>query len=80
MIQLYLMHQSRQTDLQRNINEDLVYLKEYFVINKLSLNIEKCEFRTLGSQQRLAKFKVVNIKIDEIDIVKMTTSKYLIYN
>ncbi len=27
------------TDLERNINEDLVYLKEYLVINKLSLNI-----------------------------------------
>ncbi len=37
-------------DLERNINEDLVYLKEYFVINKLSLNIQKCEFLTVGTQ------------------------------
>ncbi len=29
------------TELERNINEDLVYLKEYFVINKWSLNIQK---------------------------------------
>ncbi len=64
------------TDLERNINEDLVYLKEYFVINKLSLNIQKCEFLTVGTQQCLTKFRDVNIKIDEIDIVKVTTSKY----
>ncbi len=65
------------TNLEKNINEDFVYLKEYFVINKLSLNIQKCKFLTVGSQQCLAKFKDVNIKIDEIDIVKVTTSKYL---
>ncbi len=35
------------TDLERNINEELVYLKEYFVMNKLSLNIQKCEFLTV---------------------------------
>ncbi len=38
------------TDLERNINEDLMYLKEYFVVNKLSLNIQKCEFLTVGTQ------------------------------
>ncbi len=65
------------TNLEKNINEDFVYLKEYFVINKLSLNIQKCKFLTVGMQQCLAKFKDVNIKIDEIDIVKVTTSKYL---
>ncbi len=65
------------TDLERNINEDLVYLKQYFVINKLSLSIQKCEFLTVGTQQRLTKFKDVNIKINEIDIVKVTVSKYL---
>ncbi len=52
------------TDLEININEDLVYLKQYFVINKLSLNIKKCEFLTVGTQQRLTKFNDVNIKID----------------
>ncbi len=65
------------TDLKRNINEDFVYLKEYFVISKLSLNIQKCEFLTVGTQQRLTKFKDINIKVDEIYIVKVTTSKYL---
>ncbi len=43
----------------------------------LSLNIQKCEFQTVGTQQCLTKFKYVNIKIDEIDIVKVTPSKYL---
>ncbi len=65
------------TDLERNINEDPVYLNEYFVINKLTLNIQKCEFLTVGKLQHLTKFKDVNIKIDEIDIVKVTTSKCL---
>ncbi len=63
------------TDLERNINEDLI--KEYIAINKLFLNIHKCAFLTIGTQQRLTTFKYVNIKIDEIDIVKVTTSKYL---
>ncbi len=65
------------TDFERNTNVDLVYLKEYFVINKLNLNIHKCEFLTVGIQKHLTKFRDVNIKIDEIDIVKVTTSKYL---
>ncbi len=73
-----LSYASKSTrDLERNINEDLVYLKEYFVINKLSLNIQKCEFLTVGTHQRLTKFNDANIKIDEIDIVNVTTSKYL---
>ncbi len=76
MIQLYFMHQVNNR-LRKNINEDLVYLNNYVVTNKLSLNIQKCEFLTVGTQQHLTKFKHVNIQIDEIDIVKVTTSKYL---
>ncbi len=59
------------TDLGKNINEDLVYLKDYIAINKWRLNIQKCEFLTVGTQQHLTKFKDVNIKIDAIDIVKV---------
>ncbi len=32
------------------LTTDLVYLKEYFVINKLSFNILKCDFRKVGTQ------------------------------
>ncbi len=49
------------TDLERNSNEDIVYLKEYFVINKLSFNIQKCEFLTVGTWQCLTMFKDVDI-------------------
>ncbi len=73
-----LSYTSKSTaDLERNINEEAVYLKEYYVINKLSLNIQKCEFLIVGTPQCMTKFKEVNIKIDEIDIVKVITSKYL---
>ncbi len=68
------------TDVDWNINEDLVYLNKYFVINKLCLNIQKGEFLTIRTQQHLKlryKFKDVNINVDEIDIVKVTTSIYL---
>ncbi len=55
-----LSYASKSTpDLEWNINEDLVYLKEYFVINKLSLNIQKCEFLTVGTQHHLSVFQEV---------------------
>ncbi len=57
------------TDLER-------YLKEYFVINKLSFNIQTCEFLTVGTPQCLTRFKDVNIKIENINIVKVSISKY----
>ncbi len=46
------------------------------IVNTLSLNINKCEFLTVGTSECSTKFKDVNIKIDEIDIVKVTSSKY----
>ncbi len=70
------MHQSQQ-QTQKEILMKTLYINEYFVINKLSLNIQKCEFLTVGTKQHLTKFKNVNIKMDEIYIVKVTTSKYL---
>ncbi len=47
------------------------------IVYPSGFNIQKCEFLTVGTQPRSTKFKDVNIKIDEIDIVKVTTSKYL---
>ncbi len=39
------------TNYERNINENLVYLNEYIVINTLTLNIQKCAFLRAGTHQ-----------------------------
>ncbi len=39
-------------------------LKEYFNLNRLSINITKCEFMPIGTYQALKKILNINIHID----------------
>ena len=45
--------------LQSVINSELERLKSWLITNKLSLNIAKTEFMTIGSRQRINATQVV---------------------
>ncbi len=57
-------------ELENNLNSDLCKISEYFNINRLNLNVPKCEFMLIGTYQSLAK-------INNEPLHKVTISKYL---
>ncbi len=64
-------------ELENNLNSDLSKMSEYFNINKLSLNVPKCEFMLIGIYQSLAKMPEMSIHINNEPLHKFTISKYL---
>ncbi len=48
--------------METTITNDLDKLQSYFKTNKLSLNVPKCTFVLVGTQQSLAKCNEINIK------------------
>ena len=42
-------------ELESSVNSDLCKLKQYFYINRLSLNVQKCEIMLIGTHQSIAK-------------------------
>ncbi len=65
------------SDLEETINADLSTLQKYFIKNKLSINVKKCEYMLVGTHQALAKFRDICIKIGNISIQKVHFAKYL---
>ena len=60
------------SELQSVINSELESLKTWLITNKLSLNIAKTEFMTIGSRQRIAvTHDNVAIKLDGSEINKV---------
>ncbi len=64
-------------ELENNLNSDLCKISEYFNINRLSLNVPKCEFMLIGTYQSLAKMPEMSIHINNNPSHKVTISKYL---
>ncbi len=64
-------------ELENNFNSDLCKISEYFNINRLSLNVSKCEFMLIGTYQSLAKMPEMSIHINNEPLHKVTISKYL---
>ena len=65
-------------ELQSVINSELERLKSWLITNKLSLNITKTEFMTIGSRQRInATQGSITIKLDGSEINKVDTVKSL---
>ncbi len=61
-----LEHATKPQDIElmeTTINNDLDKLQTYFESNKLSVNVPKCTFVLVGTQQSLAKCNEINIKI-----------------
>ncbi len=51
-------------ELENNLNSDLCNISEYFNINRISLNVHKCEFMLIGTYQSLAKMPEMSIHIN----------------
>ncbi len=64
-------------ELENNLNSDLCKISEYFNINRLSLNVPKCEFMLIGTYQSRAKMPGISIHINNEHLHKVTISKYL---
>ncbi len=63
-------------ELENNLNGDLCKISQYFNINRLSLNVPKCEFMLMGRYQSLAKMPEMAIHINNKPLHKVTISKY----
>ncbi len=75
-----LEHATKTQDIQlmeTTINNYLDKLQGYFESNKLSVNVPKCTFVLVGTQQSLEKYNEINIKIGNESIPQATKSKYL---
>ena len=65
-------------ELESVINSELESLKTWLVKNKLSLNIAKTEFMTIGSRHRIGvTHDNMTIKLDGSEIKKVETVKSL---
>ncbi len=68
-------------DFQKNVKTTSTMISakiiEYFNINRLSLNVPKCEFMLIGTYQSLAKMPEMSIHINNEPLHKVTISKYL---
>ncbi len=64
-------------DIQNNLNADLHKLKDYLNYNRLSLNIQKCEFMLIGTFQSLSKMPDIHVHIDNKPLNQVTVATYL---
>ncbi len=64
-------------ELQKSINDDLSCLKTYFDDNRLSANVDKCEFMLLGTYQALLKIPSPQIHINNEPLRQVSVAKYL---
>ena len=66
------------SELESVINSELESLKTWLITNKLSLNLAKTEFMTIGSRQRITvTYDNMAIKLDGSEINKVETVKSL---
>ena len=67
------------SELENKVKEDLVNVKKWLDVNKLSLNINKTEYIVLGTKNRLklARNTNLNINIDGTPLKRVTTCKHL---
>ncbi len=63
--------------LETNLNSDLSRLKEYFYLNRLSINVAKCEFMLIGTFQALNIILYINVHINGELINRISVAKYV---
>ena len=64
-------------ELESNVNSDPCRVKQYFDINILSANVQKCEFMLIGTNQSIAKMDDVRIHINNEPLKHVPAAKYL---
>ena len=60
-----------------SLNSDLLIIDEWLKMNKLALNVKKCEFLLIASKKRLKNAVVPDVLIQNIPISRVTHCKYL---
>ena len=66
------------SELESNVNIDLCKVKQYFDINRLSVNVQKCECLLIGIHQSIAKMADVRIHINNEPLKHVSVAKYLV--
>ena len=65
-------------ELQLELNQDLLNIKEWLLANKFSLNVTKSEYMHFGTNFRLSNLgKIFSIVIGDKQIKRVETTKYL---
>ena len=64
-------------ELESNVNSDLCKVIQYLNINRLSLNVHKCEFFLIGTHQSIAKMADVKILTNNEPLKHVSVAKYL---
>ncbi len=64
-------------ELENNLNSYIFKISEHFNINRLSLNVPKCEFILIGTYRSLSKMPEMSIHINNEPLHKVTISIYL---
>ena len=60
-----------------SLNSELLIIDKWLKINKLVLNVKKCEFLLIGSKKRLKNAVVPDVLIQNTPISRVTHCKYL---
>ena len=65
-------------ELQNVLNSELKCLHSWLITNRLSLNIAKTEFMTIGSRQKLKAIDGrITVKINELDVNRVNSVQSL---
>ena len=59
------------------MNEDLALVKKWLNDNRLTLNITKSKFVLVGEKQQLKRFQDLSLKIEEDELSRESSYKYL---
>ena len=68
---------STGNELHENLNGDLSRIKKWLNDHRLTINAEKSQFMVIGSSQRIKAFESMILRMDEDELEKVTSYKYL---
>ena len=68
---------STRFEIQEKLNDDLFRIKGWLNNHRLTISTKKSQFMTIGSSQRIKAFESMNLQIDENELEKVTSYKYL---
>ena len=75
---LLLYYSSKSAcDIEKNVNEDLNLIAQWLDQNLLTLNCKKSKFVLFGSNTRLKSFTNISIHVNEHQLARERTFKYL---
>ena len=70
-------HENAPTDLQLKLNADLAAITSWLHDNKLTLNVAKSKFMTIGSRTKLSQFNDIALVANNDRLENVTEFKYL---